>query len=72
MARISQHLPGWKFEIYPREDEARAKSLGIRAIPTFIVYQGENELGRIVENPTLGSLEADLYEIALEFQKTRK
>ena len=66
MARISQHLPEWKFEIYPREDEARTQSLGIRAIPTFIVYQGEKELGRIVENPALGSLEADLYEIALE------
>lgn len=71
MARISQHLPGWKFEIYPREDEDRARSLGIRAIPTFIVYQGENELGRIVENPTLASLETDLYEIVLEAKAGR-
>jgi|GEM_PF-494179 thioredoxin reductase (NADPH) len=66
LARISQHLPDWKFEIYPREDQARAKSLDIRAIPTFIVYQGEKEIGRIIENPTLGSLEADLWEIVLE------
>jgi len=71
MARISQYLPEWKFEIYPREDEVRAKSLGIRAIPTFIVYQGEKELGRIIENPTLGSLEADLYEIVLEAKSGR-
>lgn len=66
MARLSQHLPGWTFEVYPREDEPRAKALGIRAIPTFIVYQGDTELGRIVENPALGSLEADLCEMVLE------
>ncbi len=63
MARISQHLPDWQFEIYPREDEERARALGIRAIPTFIVYQDEKEIGRIVENPALGSLEADLWEM---------
>ncbi len=71
MARISQHLPGWKFEIYPREDEDRARSLGIRAIPTFVVYHGDKELGRIVENPTLANLEADLYEIVLEAKTER-
>lgn len=63
MARISQHLPDWQFEIYPREDEERAKALDIRAIPTFIVYQDGREIGRIVENPMFGSLEADLWEI---------
>jgi thiol-disulfide isomerase/thioredoxin len=63
MARISQYLPEWQFEIYPREDEERAKALGIRAIPTFIVYQDNREIGRIVENPAFGSLEADLWAI---------
>jgi thioredoxin reductase (NADPH) len=64
LARIAEHLPNWKFEIYPREEEARARELGIRAIPTFIVYQDGKELGRIVENPAFGSLEVDLWEIA--------
>jgi hypothetical protein len=64
MARIAEHLPDWQFEIYPREDEARAKALGIKAIPTFILYQGDQEIGRIVENPAFGNLEADLWEIA--------
>lgn len=63
MARLAEHLPGWQFEIYPREDEARANALNIRAIPTFIVYRGDREIGRIIENPALGSLEADLWGI---------
>ncbi|MBI3943035.1 MAG: thioredoxin family protein, partial [Chloroflexi bacterium] len=63
MARIAEHLPGWQFEVYPREDEERARELGIRAIPTFILYQDGTEIGRIVENPVFGSLEADLWEI---------
>ena len=63
MARVAEHLPNWQFEIYPREDEERARALGIKAIPTFIVYQGDKEIGRIVENPSFGSLEADLWEI---------
>jgi len=63
MARLAEHLPEWQFEIYPREDEARAQALNIKAIPTFIVYQGEQEIGRIIENPSFGSLEADLAEI---------
>ncbi|HEX8682042.1 MAG TPA: FAD-dependent oxidoreductase [Ardenticatenaceae bacterium] len=64
-ARITEQLPGWKNEIYPREDEERARKLGIRAIPTFILYDSESneELGRIVENPVLGSLEADVLNI---------
>ena len=62
-ARIAEQLPSWEFEIYPREDVARVQALGIRAIPTFIVFQDGKELGRIVENPAFGSLEADLYEI---------
>jgi thioredoxin reductase (NADPH) len=64
LARIAEYLPNWKFEVYPREEQARAEELGIRAIPTFIVYQDGKELGRIIENPAFGSLEADLWEIA--------
>ncbi len=64
-AKISDALPGWHNEVHPREDEALAKKLGIRAIPTFILYDPESdeELGRIVENPVLGSLEADILNI---------
>ncbi|MBI5878761.1 MAG: hypothetical protein HZB53_14010 [Chloroflexi bacterium] len=40
LARIANHLPGWQFEIYPREDEERAQAFGIKAIPTFIVCDG--------------------------------
>ncbi len=64
-ARVMEQLPGWQNELYPREDEQRAQQLGIRAIPTFIIYDPESnkELGRIVENPVLGSLEADIVNI---------
>ncbi len=36
--------------------------LNIERIPTFIIYQGDKELGRIVESPGK-SLEKDLYKI---------
>lgn len=64
-ARLMERLPGWENEIYPREEEERAQALGIRAIPTFIIYDSQSgaELGRIVENPVLGSLEADILNI---------
>ncbi|MEP7200420.1 MAG: FAD-dependent oxidoreductase [Chloroflexota bacterium] len=64
LARIAEHLPDWQFEIYPREDEERARALNIKAIPTVIIYADGKEIGRIVENPAFGSLEADLWEIA--------
>lgn len=38
------------------------KGKDIERVPTFIVYQGKKELGRIVENP-LNSIEEDLVEI---------
>ena len=41
----------------------RKKSL--LAIPTFIVYCDGEELGRMIEKPMLGSIEADLFEIEL-------
>lgn len=64
-ARITEQLPGWQNEVYPREDEERAQKLGVRAIPTFILYDPKTgeEMGRIVENPVLGSLEADTLNI---------
>ncbi len=69
--RLAEQLPEWTFEIYPREDEARARDLGIRAIPTFIVYRDGQELGRIVENPAFGSLEVDLWENAKKASRTK-
>ena len=46
-----------------KEDrEERIASLKIEAIPTFIVYRKEAEIGRIVETPK-ATLEADLLEI---------
>lgn len=63
LARIAEHLPGWSFEIYPDSDENSAR-FGVRAIPAFIVYdKNGRELGRIIENPLLGSMEADLLDI---------
>ena len=46
-----------------REDRGeRIASLKIEAIPTFIVYRKDAEIGRIVETPKT-TLEADLLEI---------
>ena len=41
MARISEHLPGWTFESLPWDSVTRAKPLQVRAIPSFIVFDGE-------------------------------
>lgn len=45
-----------------KDREERIASLKIEAIPTFIVYRSEAEIGRIVETPK-ATLEADLLEI---------
>jgi thioredoxin family protein len=66
MARIADFLPGWTWDVYIHpEHRDRSADLGIIAIPTFIVYdrEGGRELGRIIENPTSGSLERDLLDI---------
>lgn len=65
LVRIAEHLPGWTFELRGDEDETR-ETLGVRAIPTFIVYAapGSPELGRIIEHPESGSIEGDLLAIA--------
>ncbi len=68
MARIADYLPGWTWDVYLHDDNReRSQALGITAIPTFIVYdaEGGRELGRIVENPVSGSLEADLLQIVV-------
>ncbi len=66
MARIAEHLPGWTWEVIDTDhaDAAQQAALGVTAVPTFIVYAADGrELGRIVENPTSGSLLADLLEL---------
>ncbi len=68
LAQIAPHLPDWEFTVFPRDDEARARALGIRAVPTFILYSGDREIGRIIERPAFGSLEADLLEIAKKYR----
>ena len=37
-------------------------AFGIELVPTFIIYKGELEIGRIIEAPS-ASLEKDIYEI---------
>jgi len=66
MARIADFLPGWTWDVYTHDDNnARSAALGITNIPTFIILEAEGgrELGRIIENPVSGSLEADLLQI---------
>jgi hypothetical protein len=66
LTRIAEHLPGWMWEIVDVDvDVRRSAELGIAGIPTIIVYDeaGEDELGRIAENPISGSLEHDLLQI---------
>jgi hypothetical protein len=64
MARIGDLLPGWEFEVYPWERSSRVRELNVRAIPTFVVFRGDQEIGRIVEYPRTGSFEEDLLLIA--------
>jgi hypothetical protein len=66
LTRIAERLPGWTWEIVDVGVDARRSALlGIEGIPTIIVYDeaGEDELGRIAENPISGSLEHDLLQI---------
>lgn len=65
-AAIAERLHGWTVELLG-DDKATRERLEIRRIPTFIVRseRGGKELGRIVESPVSGSLEADLLAIAV-------
>lgn len=47
-----------------RDLEGLAEKNQIEFVPTFIVFQGDKELGRIVENPMV-SIEQDLLDILL-------
>jgi hypothetical protein len=40
------------------------ENLDIKLVPTFIIYRGEKEIGRIIESPVV-SLESDLLKILL-------
>jgi len=65
MTRIAEHLPGWTWDIFSDGDEGNMSFYNISKIPTFIVMEpNQRELGRIVENPSSGSLEQDLLAIA--------
>ena len=41
LARIGSALPGWQFEVYPWERSSKVNDLGVRAIPTFVVFRGD-------------------------------
>ena len=64
-AAIAERLHGWTVDLLA-DDAATRERLEIKRIPTFIVRseKGGKELGRIVESPASGSLEADLLAIA--------
>jgi hypothetical protein len=64
-ARIAERLDGWSVDLLGDDQETRHR-LDIQRIPTFIIRNPDTgqELGRIVESPRAGSLEADLLAIA--------
>ena len=64
-ARIAERLDGWSVELLGDDRETRDR-LAVQKIPTIIIRSAESgrELGRIVESPRGGSLEADLLAIA--------
>lgn len=64
MAKISEQLNNWSFEIMDRDDEGVKEKYSIKKIPTFIIYDKTGkELGRIIENPTSSSLEQDMVNV---------
>lgn len=64
-AAVAERLDGWSIELLG-DDPATRERLEISRIPTFIVRSadGAQELGRIEESPSSGSLEDDLLAIA--------
>ncbi len=44
----------------------------IKKVPTIILYKYGKEIGRIVETPTNGSIERDLYDIIMSTKKVKK
>jgi len=57
-----QELEVVSLDRYKETPEKHEAGLGIRSVPTFIFYQNAEELGRIVERPSI-SLEEDMLEI---------
>lgn len=49
-------------ENYKQSPTGEEKGLNIHRVPTFVVYRGEEEIGRIVESPVT-SMETDLVQI---------
>jgi len=49
-------------DTYKKAPGIDIKAINVKLVPTFIVYKGEKELGRIIESPNR-SIEADLLEI---------
>ena len=64
-AALAERLDGWTIELLG-DDPATRERLAVKRIPTFVVRSAVDgpELGRIVESPSGGSLEADLLAIA--------
>ncbi|MTI22037.1 hypothetical protein E1176_13485 [Fulvivirga sp. RKSG066] len=49
-------------ESYKQSPSGEEKGLNIYRVPSFLVYRGENLIGRIIESP-VNTLEQDLYQI---------
>jgi len=57
-----KHLIMFAVDEKKQSPHGEDKNKNIQRVPTFIVYKGHTEIGRIIEHPTK-SLEADLYKI---------
>ncbi len=62
---LKQRLPIGQVDIISvdttkKDEKNMAAMVGLKKIPTFIFYQGSNEVGRIVEKPK-GGLEKNLF-----------
>lgn len=69
--KIRKHLPVSSIQIISLDTTkidslGKAKAAGVQKIPTFIFYQGQKELGRVVEKPK-GHIEDRILEI-LKYQ----
>lgn len=49
-------------DTYKKAPNIDIKAIGVKRVPTLIVYKAEKEIGRIIERPKI-SLEKDLLEI---------
>lgn len=65
LAKIADLLPRWSFEVLAWDNATHNRPWRVHAIPTFVVFDGERELGRVVENPRYGSIEEDILTMIL-------